>query len=218
MYPKIAVIHYCHLASERFPAKVMKRLGGVTLLDIALSKVKNVDQFVCHPLEDKIFYDEEAAPNCGHFACKCEGRIFPELFTEIADQFSDYDWIVDANFICHPFLRRVVIEAILFCCTKLTFSFTFAQEVRNVIWNEDRNIISGVNQLADTKNNPLCLMPAHIAYCYKYKDALLSEDKLANRIIPIPFDFHPLDLFDIDTPADFEVAKYIYYGMEREYQ
>lgn len=209
---RIALVHFARLGSERVPNKPLRKVGGERLLDIALRKRAGNDTYVIHPVKDPITFPH----NLGNYLLSNgKGRIWPELIQPFIEYFRDYDWIVDCNFICHPFLSESTIDHIFYLCSKLTFPFTLVKEERNTVWNFERELILGKGQLADTKNNPVYFIPAHIAYCYRFKDLSLNEKQLSERVVPIPIQLTKLEQIDIDTEDDLVLANLIAESLNR---
>lgn len=206
---RIALVHFTRLGSERVPNKPLRKVGGESLLSITLKKGLG---FSCRGYDTVIISpDADLRPD---ILSEGKGRIWPELIQPHIEYFRSYDWIVDCNFICHPFLSESTIDHILYLCSKLTFPFTLVKEERNTVWNFERELIIGKGQLADTKNNPVYFIPAHIAYCYRFKDLSLDEKQLSERVVPIPIQLTNLEQIDIDTEEDLVLANLIWKGMQ----
>lgn len=211
--PNVCFVHFVRKNSTRFPHKVYAALNGETLINIAVDKCKKYNQYIIMSDADRVDY--KWTPKATTLVGECKGRIWPELIQEFIHFFKGFDWIIDANFVCHPFLMPTTIDTIVDMCSKLTFPFTIATEHRGIIWNEYRSIILGEGELADTKNNPTYFVPAHVAYCYRFKDLTKDEATLSQQIIPVPFSLTPWELIDIDTPLDYMFAQDLTSSPER---
>lgn len=201
-----AFVHFCRMASERVPGKPLRKVGGETLLKIATSKC---------PTNVVISPDQECYPD---ILSERKGRIWPELITPFISYFKYDDWIIDCNFICHPFLSESTIKTILATLQSLNYEkcrpLTFVRSERNVVWDENKNVILGRGQLADTKLNPLYYIPAHIAYCYRYEHLSWTEEQIAEKLVAFPITLSKLEQIDIDTEDDLILANLVWKGMQ----
>jgi spore coat polysaccharide biosynthesis protein SpsF (cytidylyltransferase family) len=213
----VCILHGVRLKSTRLPGKLLERIGDRRIIDIGLGFLKKVAaETRTEPLlaisvadveliriakEHGIRHVEtsEAAGNAVDWA-----GAFAGLDKKIGDL--GFDWVVDSNFICHPFMSTALACAIVnraftaenpYCVTRLR---------RGIVWDEKGRCILGAGETANMKTNPQYHELAHLAYGMA-TNLITKEEETARRTEPAAFEQTWLDKIDIDTPDDLELAR-----------
>lgn len=210
---QIALVQFARMDSQRLPGKPLIRLGchkesliehAIQMMLAVADRDNNVHPIIICPEQDKEIIDIADKFGVEYYTMPMtfRARIWPELIQPFLFYLKDYDFVADLNLMCHPLLQLSTLKEITNLCHKLTFPFTIVTEHRGVIWDDGRDYLLGRGQLADTRNNPRYLIPAHIAYCWQQHHLHLREKELANTVIPVPMNLSQAELLDIDTKED----------------
>lgn len=217
----LAIIQAIHLNSRRVPRKLLAKLGDTTLLEIGLAKLRQVeqqrgvpslfavsyaDQVLCELVESHGFERIEI----GEVAAEADSyeSVFSEWTRDLAQRF---EWVIDANVICRPFLRVETLLAFLDRAVAAEHPFVACLEERGLLWNDQDEIILGRRQVADTKKNPIYRRLAHLGYAHPAN--LWNEGELAAASRPEVFRLFPEERIDIDTPEDLAFAEIVFAGL-----
>lgn len=226
--PSVAIVQCGRLASTRVPDKLLQEVNGISLIDRAFEYMLNISQlrpnikpiFIC-PQSDKILMESAEAYGIFYIGLTeddAKGRQWTDLIqpSYCMDILQQYDWIWDANIACHPFLTIKTGLNIIDDCQGFEtqrgiypkgLPRVYVLEQRDIIWNNKGLCINGTEQLADTKNNPVCYRPSHIAHCYSRSWLRASEAHIANNLFPIPLSLSKMEQLDIDTEEDMDIAR-----------
>lgn len=231
---RIAIVQFARLASSRIPNKLLQTVNGMPLIERAFrymsllsSKYPSrsstegqqsglaVESWVACPETDKPIIElaTRYGINVTAYDSNHTGRIWPELirFEPLFTHLSTFDWIIDANIACHPFLTLKSYETILSHLSSSTvykdYGYVFVLQERDTLWDAEGNYIHNEGYLADTKNNWPYYRPAHIAYCFPSSLLDQSERVLANNLEIVPISLTKMEQIDIDTEEDLLIAK-----------
>lgn len=221
---KVAIVQFARLTSERVPEKMLRPVGGATLIDRALryytslvSLRKNVTVFLIIPDSDaelarlaepylsdsiKLRFLTEEQSSC---------RIWSDLIKPFIHELSSYDWVWDANIACHPLLKLQtgldIIDNLQADLPKGPKVWCIAE--RNPLWDSTGKMLYNIGQLADTTLNEFYLKPSHIAHCYPPECLDWDEERLANSLWPVIHNLTDEEKIDIDTSDDLQLARHV---------
>ncbi|MFN0196229.1 MAG: cytidylyltransferase domain-containing protein [Planctomycetaceae bacterium] len=216
----LAIVQAIHLGSRRVPRKLLERLGEQTLLEIGLEKLKEVERLRGVPSLFAVSYEDhelrEIVDAHGFQRVEigvvaAEADSYATVFTAWTRELArDYDWVIDANVICRPFLRIETLLEFVDRALEAKDPFVACVRERGIVWNDRRQLLLGAGQVADTKNNPLYYRLAHLGYAHPAN--LWDEQGLAAAARPEAFSLLPEEQIDIDTLEDLAFARMVHAG------
>ena len=130
-------------------------------------------------------------------------EIFGEVPAKLAGRF---DWIIEANFTCRPFLSVDTVVKVVQRCQVAERPFVVTRTYRGTVWDGASQCILGDGELANTKTNPLYHVLAHIAYAMPF-EMLANKSKVLAAIEPFALEIGSAEMIDIDTAADLDFAR-----------
>lgn len=219
---RLAIVQAIHLSSRRVPRKLLERIGDRTLVEWGLQRLtqvqllRNVSALIAVSYEDRPLRELVDA----HGIERIEIGAVTAAADGYANVFSDwtrglsarFDWVIDANIVCRPFLRLETVVDLVDRALLAEQPFVATVAERGLIWNEDRQMLIGIGQVADSKNNPRYFRLAHLGYAHP---ADLWEEGLLSRVSrPEAFSLQPVEHIDIDTPEDLAFARIVHEGMK----
>lgn len=222
---KLVIVQCVRLASKRLPRKLLQKVGDKTLLERGLDLLA---QAMCNfPTVEVLIGVRETERELVDVIDSYYGFERFDL-GDAADadtyagaiaalpvrRLSDFDWAIDANFCCRPFLRWETVKTLVEAAYSRWHPFTSAIGERGILWDSSGGLLLGAGELADTRHNPQYFRLAHL--CYAHPALMWNEQELADKTVPFEFPLAPLERIDIDTPADLELARLVERGMERE--
>ncbi len=215
---RIGILQGARLASKRIPNKLLEIIGDERLIDRGLrlltdvAAVSNSEAFVTlwrgdDPLwraakdyDVKIVELTEVANNA---------ETWDEAFAGLAEKLADrFDWIVDVNFLCRPFLR---VET---ACKMVDFAkiaagpYVATCQHRGLLWDANGQQLLGHGETANTKTNPVYHDLAHLAY--GIPTYMLANEQAASFAKPFSVDLRWYERVDIDTPDDLAFARVVH--------
>lgn len=218
----LAILQAIHLNSQRVPRKMLARVGEKTLLEIGLEKLRQVHLERRVPILFAVSYEDQELCNLvdaqgferieiGQVAASADGyqAVFTDWTQGLANRF---DWVIDANFICRPFLRLETILDFVDRAMIAKEAFVACVAERGLIWSQTGKMLLGIGQVADTKNNPVYYRLAHLGYAHPAN--LWNEQMLAAAARPESFSLLPAECIDIDTANDLEFARLFQKGLD----
>ena len=221
---RLALLQAIHLNSQRVPHKLLEPIGCQTLLQIGLGKLQQLQQATGVHVLMAVSYQDQAL--CDLVDASGVERIEIGKVASVADGYSNvftdwtqampqrFDWVIDANVVCRPFLRAETLGALVQRATDAHQPFVATVEERGLIWNDNAELVVGAGQVADTKNNPAYHRLAHLGYAHPAD--LWEERALSAASQPLAFTLLPEERIDIDTPEDLEFARIVYRGMNSD--
>jgi len=212
----IAVIIHARRRSTRCPDKHLRDLHGTTLIDMAINKVRALEN-----VEEKYLAVYEA-----ELAEKAEGKIdvlkrksesvapgnVPHniMYDHLNNVKSDY--IINFN-PCQPFLRVEELQKVIDWFKQSAYdSCITAKETKNFFWNlnDIQPINFKPNDRLSTSTGPGVLEATHSLVMYK-KSYMLNNWELFPNTYREPFpykvDWPEEELVDVDTELDFKLVK-----------
>lgn len=216
----LAIVQAIHLGSRRVPRKLLEKFGEQTLLEIGLAKlqvverVRGVRSLFAVSYEDRVLCDVVEAHGFERIeigAVAAEADSYSTVFTDWTRGLAQrFDWVIDANVICRPFLRIETLLAFVDRALVAEHPFVACLEERGLIWDGEGELLLGAGQVADTKNNPRYYRLAHLGYAHPAN--LWDEKSLAALSRPMPISLLPEERIDIDTPDDLAFARLVFEG------
>lgn len=214
---KLTILQFAHLGSVRVPQKLLALLEGKSLLEIGIEKLVRLKKETGVEVtlavgEEETVLIEAARRNNLNYILRDQRSISSENWEDTVDTFKDklnaqFDWVLDLNILCRPFLRYETIVRLVDLVNENPAPLVFVKGERGIVWDGDKNKILGAGFLADTKHNPVYYRLSHIGY--HYPTVNLEESHLSSICEPSEIELQPEELIDIDTILDLEFAQRI---------
>lgn len=212
---RIGILQGARLASKRVPRKLLEVVGGERLIDRGLRLLRAVQAatgaspFLALWAGDRELWDAAAAQQIEVVEISreaVEAEEWQDAFAGLADKLAHrFDWIVDANFLCRPFLTADTAQRIVQRAAVANQPFVCTCTHRGLLWNEYGKQIHGWHQTANTKRNPVYHDLAHLGY--GFPTAMLADEAAASQAVPFPVALHWWEKIDVDTPDDLDFAR-----------
>lgn len=210
----IGIFSFARKQSQRCPNKMLRPFGKATLTDIVLEKLGNFKQNSFFAGYEPEFKDKCAKHGVRFVQRSQKSATIDEPITEILSFLKDleYDYFLIVN-ACLPFLRVESIEKFLNKCLEQDFHPAFAVIKRhNFYMTAERKPLNFSLSLKtiNTKAVEPVYEFAHALYFFK-KDYFFKNGRYWDwkdvRLTEID---NKLELVDIDTEEDFEIAEGLY--------
>lgn len=217
---RLAIVQAIHLGSRRVPRKLLEPVGDHSLLEIGLSKLKALESlrdvssvfavsYADRELREAI--DAQGFERIEIGTVAAEADSYAAVFTEWTNRLPErFDWAIDANIICRPFLRLETLVSLVDRALAAEHPFVACLEERGLLWDDRGEFLLGSGQVADTKKNPKYRKSANLAYAHPAD--MWDEQTLAAQSRPEVFPLLPLEQIDIDTFTDLEFARIVEAG------
>jgi hypothetical protein len=215
---RMVILQGARLNSRRLPRKLLRSVQhGQTLMARGLeflsevSKRSGVPFAVAIPEADrelrecvepgtKIYTSQDVEDWEGAF-----GGFREELL-------QDYDWVLDGNFLCWPFLKYSTAVKLVGMLEGATEPFVTVSSHRGVIYAESQiaprpQVIFGAGQTANGLTNPEYLTPNHLAY--GYPAYMLGNEAELAEARPQSIYLTSVEKIDIDTYEDLDLAQIV---------
>lgn len=232
--PSIVMTQFAHLASERLPNKMIQSLEDEhprSLLGRALIKMRevkrtrpNIDPVLICPESDDALIQIAKYHEMFYLAMptRSEAKQWPDLIKlpYIMDYLKSFDYVWDVNLACHPFLKVETLlqslDRMLNCggSSPTIFPKIAVTIHRETLWDERGRPLNSHGQLACTKTNDIFYKPTHTSHLFPRMYLDYDEMRLANSLVPVVVDMPKLELIDIDTQEDLDLARIIQRGMK----
>lgn len=216
----IALVNFARTGSSRVPGKVLKKVGAYSLLSKSLLLMRSLDctSFVVCP-----DYDKEIITRTESFGVnirtmteeQSKADLWPELIKPILAELQTYDYVWDANLICHPFLTKPTCDWILQDIRSNLYPHPvmYALPERNPLFSSEGIQFWSAGELANTQANALYYKPSHIGYIWPSRFTHMSEEQISFFVKPVALSLSKLEQIDIDTEEDLELANLVVRGM-----
>ncbi len=211
---RIAIFQGARLDSKRVPRKLLQPVGGLTLLERGLRLLRDVSvatgatPIIACPPEDSVI--AETAQIWGiEVVPATNGEGWVAAFSGIAKLLAGrFDWIIDANFLCRPFLSADTVQRIVNHAMRSERPFVVTCQHRGLLWDGGGRQIHGNGQVSDTKQNPVYQDLSHLGYGMPV--AMLADEAAAAQAEPFPVVLRAVERIDVDTPDDLAFARMIH--------
>lgn len=197
-------IQCLHHSSKRIPNKMFQQLGKAPLYHYGLMRLKSLT------IPKLIIGSEPFRAIANYYNI----TFLPvpngcNDFIDLAQYYYNYfddNILLDCNFCCHPFLKLATIQKLI-SLSNVATPHVFCNSKRNILYREDYTTLNGEGELADTKNNPLYYEINHTIHIFPKPYLRMSRLVIARSLQPIPVEISPLELIDIDTIGDLNLAR-----------
>ena len=213
----ICFIVQARLDSKRMPRKMARTFCGKTLLDISIEKLVNSKMIPNSNIYISL-YDEELKT----IARKYDVNIFNRSENSVSESkeprvVSEWCWMLPHKYFvtinaCTPLLKIETIEKFVADYLESKNENMFAVfEKKNLLWNENKELIVKYPGALDTKLIESVYEAAHCLYAGS-KDQMSKNIYLGNftQNDPQLWVMSEIESFDIDYEWQFEVAEILY--------
>lgn len=217
---KVIICQELRLSSQRLPKKILEELGGRPLISIGLEKLRTIalgsDIPVCVAAwsgDDEIFQWADAY----HLSVierserSANGDKWEDIYDGWQVAFSQFDTVLFVNLVCHPFMTIGTIRSLYDQATICGHPWVTAQVERGQVWAVDRAPLLPSGTLLSSRTGPVYRRPTHVALCCPVADLFYSQRVL--NPLPMCLGIPKLELFDIDTQEDLDLARLVYAGL-----
>jgi hypothetical protein len=215
---RIGILQGARLASKRVPQKLLLDVGGQRLIDRGLRRLLDV-QAATGAIPFLVLWEGDqplwhAARSLGVDVVPIssdaiEAEAWGDCFAGLAERLAArFDWLVDANFLCRPFLKAATAASIVRHAATATRPFVCTHRQRGLLWDGDGRLLLGHGQTANTKTNPVYHDLAHLAYGLP-TELLGREAEVAALVEPFAVELSFAERVDIDTPDDVAFANVV---------
>lgn len=200
------------LNNQRVPRKLMLRIAGKTLAEIAFEKMavcRSADVTpvagICDSDVDLIRLAESAGIEVHIRDVRSrDAESMEDGFWQLPSLYTNrFDWVVNVNIGCHPFLRVETLLRLIAAARTATTPLLSVREERGLLWGHDMNFLQGADDSPNSKTNKPYFVLTHVGGCYPL-GTIADTAKINATLRPLPLELTREEQLDIDTPDDAE--------------